>query len=201
MVVKGHGDLAGLYFGSVEEAWSAAADLSTKTHVLYVDKPFKSILSQAPEMYDELWVGAKCMYKMEPVVADGGELIIYAPHIHEISVTHGAIIRELGYHTRDYFLTDWDRFRNYPWGVVAHSTHVRGIGTMEGGVEKPRITVTLATGIPEDVCRSVNLGYRNPAEIDVSCWEGHEADGRLYVPKAEKMLYKLKNGPAWQVAD
>ena len=26
----------------------------------------------------------KCMYKLEPVVADGGELIIYAPHIHEI---------------------------------------------------------------------------------------------------------------------
>ena len=55
-------------------------------------------------MYDELWVGGKCMYKLEPVVADGGELIIYAPHIHEISITHGSLIRRIGYHCRDYFL-------------------------------------------------------------------------------------------------
>ena len=197
MVVKGH-DLAGLYFGSVEDAWSAAADLSSKTHVLYVEEPYESVLSQAPTMYDELWVGAKCMYKMEPVVADGGELIIYAPHISEISVTHGANIRKLGYHTRDYFLADWDRFKGFPWGVIAHSTHVRGIGAMELGVERPRINVTLATGIPEDVCRAVNLGYRDPASIDAKQWQ---RDGRLHVPKAGEMLYKLTSGPSWQTAD
>ena len=52
-------------------------------------------------MYDEVWVGGKCMYKLEPVVADGGELIIYAPHIREISATHGSVIERIGYHTRD----------------------------------------------------------------------------------------------------
>ncbi|HUU59233.1 MAG TPA: lactate racemase domain-containing protein, partial [Phycisphaerae bacterium] len=102
MVVKDH-DLAGLYFGEVREAWSAAADLSAKIHIRYLDRPFDSVLSCAPEMYDELWVGGKCMYKLEPVVADGGELIIYAPHIREISATHGKVIEEIGYHTRDYF--------------------------------------------------------------------------------------------------
>lgn len=197
MVVKGH-DLAGLYWGSVQDAWSAAADLSDKLHVTYVEKPFTSVLSRAPEMYDEVWVGAKCMYKLEPVVADGGELIIYAPHIHEISVTHGKLIEQLGYHTRDYFLGQWDKFKNFPWGVIAHSTHVRGIGTYENGVEKPRIQVTLATGIPESTCRKINLGYRDPRSIDVAHWQGREADGRLYVPKAGEMLYKLKNPPAWQ---
>jgi nickel-dependent lactate racemase len=198
MVVKGQ-DLAGLYFGGVKEAWSAAADLSDRIHVQYVDRPFESILSRAPEMYDELWVAAKCMYKMEPVVADGGELIIFAPHLKEISVTHGRIIREIGYHCLPYFLGQWDRFKDYPWGVLAHSTHVRGIGTCDAdGVEHPRVRVTLASGIPESLCREVNLGYRDPAAIDVSAWEGHEADGKLYVPKAGEMLYKLKNPPAWQ---
>ena len=197
MVVSGH-DLAGLYFGSVKDAWAQAADFSAGLHVKYVDRPFESVLARAPEMYDELWTGAKCMYKMEPVVADGGELIIYAPHLKEISVTHGQIIEAIGYHTRDYFLAQWERFKDYPWGVLAHSTHVRGIGTYENGVEKPRVKVTLASAIDEALCRKVNLGYRDPAGIDVTHWQGCESEGRLYVPKAGEMLYKLKDPPAWQ---
>jgi len=200
MVVTGS-DLAGLYFGGLREAWSAAADLSDKLHITYVDRPFDSVLSRAPEMYDELWVGGKCMYKLEPVVADGGELIIYAPHIREISAAHGKVIEEIGYHTRDYFLAQWEKFKDYPWGVVAHSTHVRGIGTYEDGVEKPRIQVTLATGIDEATCRKINLGYRDPAGIDVADWQGREDEGRLYVPKAGEMLYKLKEPPPWQRFD
>ena len=197
MVVTGH-DLAGLFFGPVTDAWSAAADLSDRVHITYVDRPFESVLSRAPEMYDDVWTGGKCMYKMESVVADGGELIIYAPHIREVSAVHGHVIEEIGYHTRDYFLAQWDRFKHYPWGILAHSTHVRGIGSFDNGVEKPRVQVTLATGIPEETCRKINLGYRDPAGIDISQWEGREAEGRLYVPKAGEMLYKLKDPPAWQ---
>ncbi len=149
-------------------------------------------------MYDELWTGGKCMYKMEPVVADGGELIIYAPHITQLSAAHGRIIEEIGYHTRDFFLAQWERYKHFPWGVLAHSTHVRGIGTYENGVEKCRIQVTLATGIPESLCRKINLGYRDPASINVADWQGHESGGLLYVPQAGERLYKLKNPPDWQ---
>lgn len=197
MVVAGH-DLAGLYHGPTAQSWSAAADLSDKTHITYADAPYESVLSRAPEMYDELWVGAKCMYKMESVVADGGELIIYAPHIREISVVHGRIIREIGYHSLPYFLGQWERFQHYPWGVLAHSTHVRGLGLFAGGIEAPRINVTLATGISAEDCRSVNLGYRDPASIDIAHWQNAEHTGRLYVPKAGEMLYKLRTAPAWQ---
>ena len=84
MVVH-EGRLAGLYAGTPEAAWSQAADLSDQLHIVYKDHPFHTVLSCAPPMYDEIWVGGKCMYKLEPVVADGGELIIYAPHIREIS--------------------------------------------------------------------------------------------------------------------
>ena len=194
MVVVGR-DLAGLYGGDLRGAWSAAADLSDQRHIIYVDKPYDSILSCAPAMYDELWVGAKCMYKMECVVADGGELIIYAPHISEIAVAHGRIIEEIGYHTLAYFLHDWDRFKDYPWGVLAHSTHVRGIGHMDGDVEMPRVNVTLATGIPEDVCRKINLGYRDPATINPADWQNDPT--RLHVPKAGEMLYRLTDPPEW----
>jgi nickel-dependent lactate racemase len=200
MVVAEH-ELAGMFFGPVRESWSAAVDLSDKLHITYMDKPFDSVLSRAPEMYDELWTGGKCMYKMESVVADGGELIIFAPHITQLSAAHGKIIEEVGYHTRDFFLAQWDKYKHFPWGVLAHSTHVRGIGTYENGVEKCRIRVTLATGIPESLCRRINLGYRDPASIDIADWQGRESQGRLYVPQAGERLYKLKNPPAWQKLD
>ena len=190
LVVKGS-DLSGLYIGTPEEAWRAAADLSDQIHIVYKEKPFHQVLSRAPEMYDDLWTGGKCMYKLEPVVADGGELIIYAPHIREVSVTHGKIIEQIGYHVRDYFVKQMDKFTDIPGGIMAHSTHVKGIGTYENGIEKPRVNVTLATGIPESVCRKINLGYRDPQSITVADWENRESEGVLYVPKAGEVLYRL----------
>jgi nickel-dependent lactate racemase len=189
MVVKGE-DLAGLYIGSPEEAYDAAADLSSKLHIVWIDRPYKRVLSVMPEMYDDLWTAAKGMYKMEPAIADGGEVIIYAPHIDEISYTHGHIIDQVGYHVRDYFLKQWDRFKDYPWGVLAHSTHLRGMGTFENGVEKPRIQVTLATRIPRERCRRVNLGYLDPETINLDEWGNREDEGILLVPKAGEMLFK-----------
>jgi nickel-dependent lactate racemase len=188
---------AGLFAGTPESAWDEASDLSAKIHIITKPKPFHTVLSCAPKMYDELWVAGKCMYKLEPVVADGGELIIYAPHLHEVSEVHGRIIREIGYHCRDYFLKQWDRFAHYPTGVLAHSTHVHGIGTYENGVETPRVRVTLATGIPPEICREINLGYRDPATIRPEDFAGREEDGILYVPKAGERLFHLENRPAW----
>jgi nickel-dependent lactate racemase len=191
LVVQGR-DLAGLYFGSPEQAWEAAADLSEKLHIVYKDRPFESVLSRAPEMYDDLWTGGKCMYKLEPVVADGGELIVYAPHIKEVSAVHGSIIEQIGYHTRDYFTSQMERFADIPGGVLAHSTHVKGSGTFEDGVEKPRINVILASQIPAETCQRINLGYRDPATIDVADWENKEDEGLLYVARAGEMLFRLK---------
>jgi lactate racemase len=196
-LVVDHGELAGLFAGSPEAAWSEASELSRSCHITHKDKPFHTILSCAPPMYDELWVAGKCMYKLEPVLADGGELIIYAPHLKEISVTHGKLIEEIGYHCRDYFLKQWDRFKDYPWGVLAHSTHVHGIGTYESGIEKRRAQVTLATQLSPELCRKINFGYRNPNEIRPDDFANREEEGILLVPKAGEMLFRLKESPAW----
>jgi nickel-dependent lactate racemase len=191
MVVAPDKSLVGLVTGGMEAAWEAAVQVSKEVHIIYKERPFHTVLSCAPKMYDELWVGGKCMYKLEPVVADGGELIIYAPHIHEVCVTHGENIRKVGYHCRDYFLKQWDRFKNLPWGVLAHCTHVYGLGTYENGVETPRVRVTLATGISEEECGRINLGYRDWRSIRLEDYQDREAEGILYVPKAGEMLYKI----------
>jgi lactate racemase len=194
MVVKGE-DMAGLYISTPEEAYQAAAGLSAKLHIKWVDRPYQRVLSVMPRLYDDIWTASKGMYKTEPVIAEGGEVIIYAPHIDEISYSHGDVLDEVGYHVRDYFLKQWDRFKGYPAGVLAHSTHLRGIGQYdaETGVESPRIKVTLATGIPEERCRRLNLGYLDPETIDPAEWQNREDEGILLVPKAGEMLYRLKN--------
>ena len=191
-VVSSDCSLHGLFYGTPESAWDQAADLSGQIHIKRCERPFQQILSCAPPMYDELWVAGKCMYKMEPVVADGGELIIYAPHMKEISVTHGKLIEQVGYHVRDYFTKQWDKFKDFPWGVLAHSTHVRGGGTYENGVEKPRVRVTLASGISEETCHRINLGYRDPASIDIESFANREHEGVLLVRKSGEYLYRLK---------
>jgi len=196
MVVDGK-ELAGVYAGTPEAAWDAASELSRQLHITYKAQPFHTILSCAPPMYDELWTGGKAMYKLEPVLADRGELIIYAPHIREVCVTHGKVLMEIGYHCRDYFLKQWEKFKHYPWGVLAHSTHVRGIGTFENGIENCRAKVTLATAIPEDVCRQINLGYRDPKSIRPQEFTNREHEGVLLVPKAGETLYQLKLPPKW----
>ncbi|HKT38774.1 MAG TPA: lactate racemase domain-containing protein [Ktedonobacterales bacterium] len=193
LVMQGK-DLHGLFIGSLTEAWSAAADLSAQLDITYVDRPFQRVLSAPAAIYDDLWTAAKAMYKTEPVIADGGEVIIYAPHITEVSYTHGRMIDEVGYHVRDYFLKQWERFKDVPGMILAHSTHVKGLGAYDAatGTETPRIAVTLATGIPEERCCRINLGYTDYRDIDPAAWMGREADGILYVPHAGERLYRLR---------
>jgi len=197
MVVASDKSLAGLFAGTPEGAWDKASDLSRKIHITFKDKPFHTIVSCAPAMYDELWTAGKCMYKLEPVLADDGELIIYAPHLAEVCVSHGKHIEEIGYHCRDYFLKQWDRFKEIPWGVLAHSAHVRGIGTYENGVEQCRAEVTLATRIPSERCRKINLGFRKVESIQPEEYANREDEGILLVPKAGEVLFQLKHPPRW----
>ena len=193
VVVEG-ADLAGVFVGDHRAAWSAAADLSAERHIRWVDEPFKRILSCAPPMYDELWTAGKAMYKLEPALAEGGELIIYAPHLRDVSVVHGAHIAEVGYHVLPYILGNWEKYGHLPLGVLAHSTHVRGDGDYDAatGTELPRAKVTLATRIPPEECAALSLGYLDPDSIDLDEWRGREDEGILLVPKAGETLFRVR---------
>jgi nickel-dependent lactate racemase len=192
LTVEGHG-LSGLFIGDQLSAWNEAADLSAQRHIRWYDKPYQRVLSCAPSMYDELWTGAKAMYKLEPVVALGGEVVIYALHLDTVSHVHGKFIYEIGYHILPYFLNDWERFKNIPLGVLAHSTHLRGSGVMENGIEIANVKVTLASKISAEDCAKLNLGYLDPTTIKIEDWINREAEGILYVPKAGEMLYRVRD--------
>jgi nickel-dependent lactate racemase len=188
VVESGTGALHAISFGEPEDAWAACAGVSAETHIRYLDAPVSRVLSVVPAKYEDMWTGAKGFYKVEPIVADGGQVIVYAPHITRISETHPEIER-IGYHCRDYFIKQWDRFKDYHWGVLAHSTHLRGAGTWDPELgERDRVTVTLATGIPEEVVRAANLDYLDPASVDPL---GDNPD-TLVVPQAGEVLFRLR---------
>ncbi|MET0425344.1 MAG: lactate racemase domain-containing protein [Actinoplanes sp.] len=182
--------LHSISFGDTISAWADAAEVCAATHVQYLDAPVHRVISLVPTMYDDIWTGAKGFYKVEPAVADGGEVILYAPHITEISTSHPEI-NEIGYHCRDYFVKQWDRFKHVHWGTLAHSTHLRGAGTYhpETGEERLRVRVTLATRIPEEVCRAANLGYLDPDTVDLAA---EQAAGSFVVPNAGEVLFRLR---------
>jgi hypothetical protein len=144
-----------------------------------------------PSIYEELWVAGKAMYKLEPIVADGGELVIHGEHVKAVSFMHGKDIERVGYHVRDYFVKQWDRFAEESKLILAHSTNVKGIGRFDNGIEYPRITVTLATGIPKAKCEAINLAYRDVNSIDIERWKQDE--DTLVVEEAGQVLYRLKD--------
>ncbi|SCF47695.1 Nickel-dependent lactate racemase [Micromonospora matsumotoense] len=192
VVIGPGGGVQGAYVGPTRPAWAAAAQLSAQVNIRYLDEPVRRVVSVMPLMYDDIWTAAKGMYKLEPVVADGGELIIYAPHVRTFSITHDRHIRQVGYHCRDYFLADPARFADVPRGVLAHSTHLRGAGSYDPatGRESGRITVTLATAIPAQECRAANLSYRDPAGLDLTALTADPET--LVVPRAGELLYRLR---------
>ena len=184
-------DLHSISFGDSIASWASAAQVCAATHVHYLDAPVSRVISVIPEMYEDIWTGAKGFYKLEPVVADGGEVILYAPHITQISTSHPEI-HEIGYHCRDYFVKQWDRFKHVHWGTLAHSTHLRGAGTYdaETGEERLRVNVTLATRIPEEQCRQANLGYVDLDSVDL---DAEVAGGLTFVvPNAGEVLFRLR---------
>jgi len=187
---SGSYDLHAASFGSPEAAWAASALISAETHVRYLDAPVKRVVSLIPEKYEDIWTAAKGFYKLEPVVADGGEVILYAPHVKEISFVHKEIY-DIGYHCRDYFVKQWDTFSGIHWGVLAHSTHLRGAGTydeVEG--ERCRVNVTLVTSIPPDLVRKANLGCIAPEDFDLAAYEADP--DTMVVPNAGETLFRLR---------
>ena len=188
--VEGADDLGAIAFGDPQSAWAAMATVAAQTHITYVEKPYQRIVAIVPEMYEDIWTGAKGFYKSEPVCADGGEVIIYAPHITEVAAMHPGL-KDIGYHTIEYFTKQWDRFKDHPWGELAHSTHVTGLGTYdpETGVETPRVRRSFATSIPPEVCAEYNVPYVDPESLD---FDALRADpDTLVIDRAGEVLYRL----------
>ena len=181
-----------LFAGEIREAFRRAAEVSREVHIRYTGRKYKRVIALLDPHYDELWVGGKASYKLGAIVEEGGELIIYAPQLTKISETHGALIEKYGYAplevVRDMLGVSQELRENLC--IAAHLAHVAYAGRLddEGNVV-PRYRITMASGLDEETCRRVNLGYLDHRSFD---YEALRSDvDTLIVENAGRDLYQV----------
>ena len=180
-----------LFAGEIREAFRRAAEVSRQVHVRYTGRKYQTVVALLDPHYDEMWVGGKASYKLGAIIEDGGELIIYAPHLTKLSETHGALIEKYGYapleSVRDMLGVSQELRENLC--IAAHLAHVAYAGRKdEHGRIVPRYRITMATGLDEETCRRVNLGYLDHRTLNLELLSG-EPD-TLIVKDAGRDLYK-----------
>ena len=176
-----------LFTGDIRQAFRRAAEVSRQVHIRYTGRKYKKVVALLDPHYDELWVGGKASYKLGAIIEEGGELIIYAPHLTRLSETHGALIEKYGYapleSVRDMLGVSEELRENLC--IAAHLAHVAYAGRLdEHGKVVPRYKITMATGLDEETCRRVNLGY-----LDHRTFEMREDVDTLIVKDAGRDLY------------
>ena len=182
-----------LFAGDIRESFRRAAEVSRKIHIRYTGRKYRTVVALLDPHYDEMWVGGKASYKLGAIIEDGGELIIYAPHLTKLSETHGALIEKYGYapleSVRDMLGASHELRENLC--IAAHLAHVAYAGrTDEQGRIVPRYRITMATGLDEETCRRVNLGYRDYRTLDPDSLNSQP--NTLVVTDAGRDLYEVK---------
>jgi len=179
-----------LFAGEIREAFRRAAEVSRKIHIRYTGRKYKRVVALLDPHYDELWVGGKASYKLGAIIEEGGELIIYAPHLTKLSETHGALIEKYGYapleSVRDMLGVSEELRENLC--IAAHLAHVAYAGRLDDeGKIVPRYKITMASGLDEATCKRVNLGYLDHRAFDYESM--HSDPDTLIVPDAGRDLY------------
>jgi nickel-dependent lactate racemase len=193
VVSRNDGELVtyALFTGDIREAFRRAAEVSRQVHIRYTERKYKTVVALLDPHYDELWVGGKASYKLGAIIEEGGELIIYAPHLTRLSETHGALIEKYGYapleSVRDMLGVSQELRENLC--IAAHLAHVAYAGRLDDeGKIVPRYRITMASGLEEETCRRVNLGYLDYRSFDYEKM-GAEPD-TLVVADAGRDLYQ-----------
>lgn len=179
-----------LFAGDFRESFRRAAEVSREVHIKYTGRKYKRVVALLDEHYDELWVGGKASYKLGGVVEEGGELIIYAPHLRSISETHGRLIEKYGYapldRVREMVALSTELQNNL--AVAAHLAHVSYAGKRdEQGRVVPRYKITMASALDEETCRRVHLGFMDHRKFRRQDYENDP--NTLIVERAGRDLY------------
>jgi nickel-dependent lactate racemase len=184
---------AALFAGDIKDSLRRAAEVSKQIHIKYTGRKYRRVVALLDKHYDELWVGGKASYKLGSVIEEGGELIIYAPNLTQISETHGRLIEKYGYapleHVRE--MVEWSDELRANLCVAAHLAHVSYGGMQNSaGTFVPRYRITLASAVPEEICHRVKLGYMEFRNFRVEDYEG--AADTLIVENAGRDLYLVQ---------
>ncbi len=155
---KPDGGLAvrGLIIGDDIDCFLKASELSLKVNFEMVDEPIKkAVVFLDPSEFHSTWIGNKAIYRTRMALADGAQLIVLAPGVHEFGEDKGIdkLIRKYGYRGTPATL---EAVRNNPdlgsdLSAAAHLIH----GSSEG-----RFTITWCPAhLSKDEVESVGFEY------------------------------------------
>jgi nickel-dependent lactate racemase len=195
VVTRGDGRLRthALFCGDFRQAVRRAADVSRHVHIKYTGRKYKRVVALLDDHLEDLWVGGKASYRLGPVIEEGGELIIYAPHLTTVSDVHGELIKRYGYapleRIRELVAEHADLQQNLC--VAAHLAHVSFAGRpLADGTVVPRYSITLASAVDEATCRQIRLRYMDPRSFRRESFEGNP--DTLIVEQAGRDLYLVQ---------
>lgn len=180
-----------LFAGDFRLALRRAAEVSRQIHIKYTGRKYKRVVALLDEHYEELWLGGKASYRLGAIIEPSGELIIYAPHLHCISETHGEAIEKFGGYAplekiKELVAASGELQSNLC--VAAHLAHVAYAGrTDENGEIHTRFKITLASQVDADTCRRVGLNFMDYQTFNLSDYDS-DAD-TLVVERAGRDLY------------
>jgi hypothetical protein len=150
-----------LFIGEGEEPFERAAELSLQCNFLMMDREIKkAVVFLDPHEFHSTWLGNKSVYRTRMALADGAELIVLAPGVHEFGEdpTIDKLIRKFGYcgtpATLRYVKEDAGLAGNL--SAAAHLIH----GSSEG-----RFTIRYCPGhLTREEIESVHFEYGDLAE-------------------------------------
>jgi nickel-dependent lactate racemase len=153
--------MRGMYVGEGTEPFERAAELSLKCNFLMMDREIKkAVVYLDPHEFHSTWLGNKSVYRTRMALADGAELIVLAPGVHEFGEDKkiDELIRRYGYcgtpATLEYVKTDPELAANL--SAAAHLIH----GSSEG-----RFTIRYCPGhLTREEIEGVHFEYGDLAE-------------------------------------
>lgn len=179
-----------LFCGDLRTTVREAAKVSKFVHIKYTRRKYKRVIALLEPHLNDLWVGGKASYRLGPVIEEGGELIVYAPHVKTISDVHGELIKRYGYAPLEIVreLVQGSEELQNNLCVAAHLAHVSFASrrSPEGKI-LPRYSISLCSSIDELTCRQVNLGYMDPSTFDKAVYSSDP--DTLVVDNAGRDLY------------
>jgi nickel-dependent lactate racemase len=179
-----------LFAGDFRASFRKAAEVSQKVNIKFVDRTYRRVVAILDQHYRDLWTGGKASYKLGGIIEDGGELVIYAPHLNEISKTHGSTIQRYGYAPIERIkkiVAGSDELRSNLC-VAAHLAHVSYSGSEDDPL-RSKYKITMASALGPAICEKVGLGFADHNDIDLAAMS-NDAE-TLVVEYAGRDLYLL----------
>ena len=120
----------GIFIGEGRNCLTEAVKLAQEKNIDYVEHGLKKcVVYLDPSEFTSTWLGNKAVYRTRMAMADGGELIILAPGVHQFGEdkTVDGLIRKYGYrgrlHTLEVFQREDAADLRANMGTAAHLIH------------------------------------------------------------------------------